>query len=183
MDIGYTKGELAREIVNLLQAQYKKSNTKFHIFSITDSKECKEVTWTEGNITLHQLHQFKIENIDEEIAKRGFDLKEKLDLIVSRWTLRHLIDPFGTLTKIYDLLNPSKGKLIANGFLFKYEDSKKVQGFTYKHQNIVSQSNASAIFYDYDAGRDAGHFLLDRNDKKTARHSVRIYWQCCLYFI
>ncbi len=166
MDIGCAKGEWAREIVNLLQTQYKKNNTKFHIFSITGSKECKEVTWTEGNITLHQLHQFKIENIDEELAKRGFDLKEKLDLIVSRWTLRHLVDPFGTLTKIYDLLNPSKGKLIANGFLFKYEDSEKVQGFPYKHQNVVTQSNASAIFYDYDAGHDTGHFLLERNDKK-----------------
>lgn len=40
------------------------------IFSVTGSTECEEVSLKQGNVTLHQLTNFKIENLDEELTLR-----------------------------------------------------------------------------------------------------------------
>ena len=69
-----------------------------------------------------KFNQFKIENISDELAKRGFNLENKVDLVVSNWTLRHLVDPFGTLKQIYGFLTPTGGKFLSNGFLFKFSE-------------------------------------------------------------
>src|SRR5436190_12460129 len=128
IDIGCGRGNWGHNIKKILETEYKDSNTKFHIFSLTGGKECPEYTSDQGNVVLHQLNQFKIENIDKELEKRGFNLKNKVDIIVSRWTLRHLADPFATVDRLYDLSTPSGGKLLSNGFFFKLNESKEILG-------------------------------------------------------
>jgi hypothetical protein len=87
--------------------------------------------------------------------------------MVSRWTLCHLVDPFGTVTKMYGLLNPSKGKLLAQGFSFMHEDSLELQEFPpLDNQHVVCPGNASALFYAGRALEFVDHFMLERNDDK-----------------
>ncbi len=170
MDVGCGDGRWGHNIKRMLETKYKDVNTKFHIFSITGGKECQEDTLVSGNIILHQFNQFKVENIDEELAKRGFDLNDKIDIIISRWALRHLVDPFGTVDKLYGLLTPEQGKLLSNGFLFKLNNSDTVIGCpAYTGSFILAHSNATALFLDYSAGKggDVGEFLLERNDTRS----------------
>ncbi len=143
----------------------KKSGKHFHIFSLTGGKECVNGVQENGCVTHYQFNQFKIENIDEELAKLGFNLKGKVDLIISDWTLRHLVDPFGTLKRMYSLLTPKQGMLLSNGFLFKFYDSDKIEAFPYKNENILAHTSAIPLFRHYDSGRDAGQFLLVRTDE------------------
>lgn len=167
IDVGCSQGGWGRHAATILQSEAaKKSGKHFHILSLTGGKECDEITQKTGNVTIYQLNQVKIENIDEELSKRGFDLNGKVDLIVSRWTLRHLVDPFGTLKRMYGLLAPTQGKLLSNGFLFMFDDSSEVQGFPSQHGNILTHANTTAIFRDYHMGRDAGQFLLVRDNEK-----------------
>ncbi len=167
IDVGCARGGWGRHAMRILQSKAcKKSGKRFHIFSVTGGKECEEIVQQEGHVTLYQLNRFKIENIDEELSKRGFDLKGKVDLIVSNWTLRHLVDPFGTLKRMYSLLTSNQGMLLSNGFLFKFNDSDKVRAFPEKNENILIHANATPIFRAWDCGRDTGQFLLMRNNKK-----------------
>lgn len=166
MDIGCGKGDWGHNIKRILETQHKRSKTHFHIFSITGGQECPEQLIKTQNITLHQLNQCKIENIDEELAKRWFDLNEKVDVIVSNWALRHLVDPFGTVDRLYGLLNPCEGKLFSNGFLLKFDSSKEVEGCPAEHSSILANSNATALFRDFDDMRDADQFLLERTNEK-----------------
>lgn len=169
MDVGCGQGDWGHHIKEYLEKKYKDTNITFHIFSLTGGEECSEETSQSDKVILHQLNQFKIENIDEELKKRGFDLENKVDLIVSRWTLRHLVDPFGTLDKMYGLLTSSRGKIVSNGFLFKLADSQGIKACPnyYEGSYILANSNATVLFNDYDGMRDAGEFLLERNDEKS----------------
>jgi hypothetical protein len=133
----------------------------FHIFNITGGLECEETVETEENVTLYKFKQFKIEDIKEEFLKRGFDLEKKVDLIVSCMTLKHLIDPFGAIKRLYSLLTPSNGILMSNGFYFKFDDSDEVQSFPDKNWNILASCNAIPLF---STGMGCGHFLLMRNN-------------------
>lgn len=166
IDAGCARGEWGKNALEILQHEkYKKSGKQFHIFSVTGGIECPELVERKGHVTLYQFNQFKIENIDEEFAKRGFDLKNKVSLIYSLWTLRHLVDPFGTVKRMYSLLTPERGKLMANGFLFKFNKTDKIQAFPDGNENILIDSNATCLFREFTAGRDVGHFLLEKNDK------------------
>jgi hypothetical protein len=170
IDLGGGKGDWGRHAMDVLQSEaHKKSGKRFHIFSVTGGKECDEAAQKKGNVTLYQFNQFKIENLDEEFSKRGFNLKDNVDLIVSNWTLRHLVDPFGTLKRMYGLLTPIKGKLMSNGFLFMFNDSPDLKTFPLNNENILAQSNATVLFRDYRKQRDTGQFLLVRGDKNELR--------------
>jgi hypothetical protein len=130
VDVGCGKGGWGRLARNffLRNEAWKNSGKRIHIFSITGGRECEDIVEQTDHVTLYQLNQFKIENIDEEFSKRGFNLKNKVDVIVSNWTLRHLVDPFRTLEQMYNLL-ADKGILMSNGFLFKLDDSAEVKVF------------------------------------------------------
>lgn len=167
MDVGCGKGDWGRNIKNILETNHKNSKTRFHIFSITGGQECPEETIQKGNITLHQLNQFKIENIDEELIKRGFNLKNKTDFIVSHWALRHMVDPIGTVDRLYGLLNPAGGKMSSNGFFFKLDTSEMRINFPNDYPHILTNSNASTLFREYNLTRSMDQFLLERNNKKS----------------
>lgn len=170
IDVGCAGGNWGRRMMNALQGEvYKKSGKRFHIFSVTGGKECEDIVQKKEHVTLYQFNQFKIENLDEEFSRRGFDLRDKVDLIVSSWTLRHLVDPFGTLKQMYNLLTPSQGKLMSNGFLFMFNDSTKVESFPLSNENILVHSNATILFKDLRSGRDVGQFLLVRNDENELK--------------
>ncbi len=166
MDAGCGRGHWGHNIKEILEKNHKNSKVRFHIFSITGGEECQEETIKTGNVTLYQLNQLKIENIDEELVKRNFDLKNKFDIIVSRWALRHMVDPLGTVDRLYGLLNPAGGKLASNGFFFKLDTSETHIAFPNDHPHILTNSNASTLFCEYDLARSMDQFLLERNNKK-----------------
>ncbi len=108
-------------------------------------------------------------------------------MIVSHWTLRHLVDPFGTLKRMYSLLKSDQGILLSNGFLFKFNDSDMVLGFPDESYNIFSDDKTTAIFRHWHSGRDTGQFLLMRNNNNELEipleytgnvHSLSDRYQC-----
>jgi len=170
IDVGCSTGGWGKYALEILfkDEACEKSGKHYHIFSITGGKECAETVLHRDHVTLYQFNQFKIENIDEELSKRGFNLKNNVDLIVSQWTLRHLVDPFGTLKRMYGLLTPAQGKLLSNGFWFMFNDSDRLVAFPQYYPNILSHTN-TILFNHNDNGRDIDHFLLVRNDEKDLR--------------
>lgn len=187
IDVGCGRGGWGKHAFDVLKDdKYNKSGKHFHIFNLTGAEECEDLIEHKGNVTLYQFNQFKIENIDEELVKKGFNLKGKVNLIVSNWALRHVVDPFGTVERMYGLLSSKQGKLMSNGFLFKLNDKDEIQGFPFTNENILIASNATCLFKYYKVGRDIGHFLLERNDNKELEipleyngdtHHIGPWWQ------
>jgi len=97
------------------------------------------------------------------LALRGFDLTNKVNLIVSKWTLCHLVDPLGTLIRMYSLLSPLKGLVITDNFYVGSYSNMVWPFFVYF--NIFMNSNAISLFSN-DAP-DNNHLLLMRTNSKN----------------
>ena len=166
IDVGCGTGEWGSHAMRVLgqDEECQKTGKKVHIFSVTGGKECEREVERCGNITHCRLNQFKIENIDEEFEKRGFALKGQVDLIVSSWTLRHLVDPLGTLSRMYSLLSPSQGMLIADGFFVAFDSSNEVLSFPQECWNIFVANGVGQLFRKNEPKGDLGQFLLMRSD-------------------
>jgi hypothetical protein len=166
MDVGCGNGQWGKNAQSVLRdSTIKKTGKHFHILSITGGIECDDKVERSDNVTLYQLSQFKIENIDEELTKRGFDLKGKIDLMVSSWTLQHLVDPFGTLQQMYALLAPAHGMLLATGFRFQF-NSDRAQRFPKKNESLLAHNAITPLFFDNILMGTLGDFLLMRNDEQ-----------------
>lgn len=55
-----------------------------------------------------------------EFNSRNLNLDKKIDLIVSAYTFRHLIDSLGIFLQAYSLLDPETGIMLADGFRFAH---------------------------------------------------------------
>ena len=89
---------------------------KVHIISVRGEANLEEDTIDEDCAIRTNLGQFEIENLQEAFTNKLSNLKNKVDLVVSSWTFRHLVDPVGTLTQTIDLLKPKTGHLLMDGF-------------------------------------------------------------------
>ncbi len=106
---------------NALNAQINNSNDlptdiKFNIYSVRGEVNDKPIESSLEKCNHYQLGAFKIENIIEEFNKREIEPINNFDLIVSHYTMRHLVDPLGTLLQVYDMLKPGHGMLLSDGF-------------------------------------------------------------------
>jgi len=152
-----------QNIMKMLQSEkYKQSGKRFHIFSLVSDKECDKEIQKHGHVTLYQYNQFNIENISEELSKRGHNLQDKVDLVVST-NLQYLVDPFGILKSMYKLLSPKTGLLISKGeFLFKCND--KLQQFPVGNEEILTTSSATILFNYYSDTHHGSNFILRRTN-------------------
>ena len=91
------------------------SDKQYHIIGV-NAEGVDEVETTE-NCKIYKFGDFKTENIIEAFHERGLYLTNKVDLTVSQWTLRHLVDPLGTFLQMYKLTKPS-GVMFIEGLFF-----------------------------------------------------------------
>jgi 2-polyprenyl-3-methyl-5-hydroxy-6-metoxy-1,4-benzoquinol methylase len=179
MDIGGGDGSWALNMVKLMQKE-KFRGKKIDIYTITGGRETKsEICKKCPQVTLHFLNEVKIENIDKELEKRNCDLKNQANLIVSSKTMRHLVDPIGTLKKIVTLLNPKGGIFMSDGFLFKFEHSDKVQTFPWNNEFLVKTMQCGAIFRKpilFSSKEDYGDFIIVR-DESCALSTIEREWE------
>ena len=97
---------------------------------VADLAKNPEVQKIDG-INLYEFGGFKIEDMSQDLAKRGLDLSNKINFAVSRWTKRHLNDPVGMLADTFNLLSP-EGLLLADGFFFLNEAQPIAEELSHK---------------------------------------------------
>jgi hypothetical protein len=166
IDVGSGEGAWGRQVVEFLKNEFSESKKNFHIISMTGDRELEPKIEKDGNITYYQFDQFKVEDIAQELQKRGLNLTNKVDFIVSRWTLRHVVDPLGTVDQMYSLLKPGKGLLMANGFFIGDETGELHTTTSDDKWKILASGNAKSLFRE-GIGHDLGDFLLIRQDDRS----------------
>ncbi len=134
-----------------------------NIISTRGEKNLKNPYFKDGNCQLWEFGNFKIENLIEEFKNKGLgDLNGKFDLIMSNYTLRHLVDPLGTFLQMHDLVKKG-GIILTDTFKFKVQD----------YQNSHAH-NATGILLSY--LHDAGDEILvkkGRDDRSYPAIAVR----------
>jgi hypothetical protein len=124
LDVGAGDYIWVDSFANFINEQRKngfiKDDIVFHIAGVGGEKFTNVEKQIYTGIWTYKYGQFKIEEINEGIKETALDNK-KFDIIISRMTLRHLIDPAGSFIRIYNLLGQNRFFLF-DKFHFLYED-------------------------------------------------------------
>lgn len=127
LDVGAGQFQWVDNVVQFLNSKPNiTTNKKFHVIGVSgegknNPKGRDEVT-KNGNCISYKLGGFKIENIIEAFEERGMYLDGKIDLTVSQWTLRHLVDSLGTFLQIHQLAKLN-GYILLEGLYFDRLDA------------------------------------------------------------
>ncbi len=172
LDIGAGNFQWGETVAKFLQSQTELPyGITIHIFGIRGEKHTQrrehENQDSKIKVQQHQLGSFKIEEMCNQFAKNGFDFNEDgkgFDLIVSRWTLRHLADPVGTLAQAYNILHPTTGIMLFDRFWFMYGNT----GTFDKELGILANKNMLALLVSL----KASFLVMPWNDTATLNHYI-----------
>lgn len=118
LDIGCGNGawlkELKKHLDNALGS--KRQDMRIHLIGVGGENLSGVDPIPSTRCTIHIFGQFKIENLQQELEKRGLKLAKQIDAAVSHFCLFHLCDPLGTFMQAYELLRPQRGYILFDGF-------------------------------------------------------------------
>lgn len=144
-------------------------NKKYHIIGL--NVDGKDEINNDGNFITYKLGHFKTENIIEAFKKRGMNLKGKIDLMVSCWTLKHLVDPLGTFLQMFQLTKLN-GYMLLEGipFLNYHEDD------TYFNPDnalyLLQELDQPYLMQTTTTGKEFNHIIIQ---KKYVNDDVAIF--------
>lgn len=172
LDLGAGGFEWGRALVDFLNSQNDfEDGLTFHIISTRGESNINQEITQIGHCFIYEFGNFKIEDLQSEFEKRNLYLNDKLDLIVSSYTLRHLIDPLTTYLQAYNLLAPYTGLLLSEAPVFSINPQSIKESFTpyINITNFIAILNLQQIpflMYDHFQPRDIKHFLVLKKDEK-----------------
>lgn len=146
----------------------------------------------QGNkCTQYNLSAFPVENLKDAFqtirdAHPEFpELDGQADAVISCMTFTHLIDPLGTLVQAYDLLKPTTGYLLFDGFecaLINDHHTTDTQedffdGFNVHHNLYLAliMSGASVLINPSAQNQGLHQFILKRKDEQSLAIPLQYY--------
>ena len=140
---------------------------KAHIISVRAERNTQNPIQEDGICKLYNYGAFKVEELEEEFLRNPLlaPLGEagKIDLIVSSWCFRHLVDPAGTFVQAYNLLRPGSGTLLMDGFFLNIDKVSFKENNLQNLVRIIHFPGAEAILdVDDIAGRRAHSCVIRR---------------------
>lgn len=173
LDIGAGNFQWGRSIAEFINRQNDlPKDIKVNIISIRGEKNLGDRVIEEGCCRLYELGAFKIEEMIERFRKEGLFLEKKVDLVLSRWCFRHLVDPVGTFIQLFNLLRPKKGFLLMDGFYFLFQGQNLNLRKTHLNRNInmiqlLFDTKALFLMLRYDRDDSLNRFVLQRPNEKS----------------
>lgn len=166
LDIGAGNFEWGRTLAKYLNAEKDiPKDIKIHIIGIRGENNLDKAVTELGCCKLYEFGQFQVEKLQDEFQKRGLQLANKVDLIVSRWCFRHLVDPVGTFTQAYDILRPKTGHLLLDGFHFLQENEDiEDKKFDEKMTRLCLEMGAPFLTRKHHEGGSINDFVMCKPD-------------------
>lgn len=143
---------------------------KVHIIGIRGERNLDAKTIETDRCKLYFLGAFKIEELFKSFKAEGLDLENKIDLAVSSWCLRHLVNPVRTFAQLYNLLRPKTGFALIDGFFFL--DEKGTLGDLYENARLTQlflDTKAPFLTRYFNGMRSLNHFMLQRPDARPCQ--------------
>jgi SAM-dependent methyltransferase len=141
---------------------------KVHIIGIRGECSYKERIAKKGQCIIYNLGAFKIEELlsQFENGEEHLDLKNRVHLITSHWSLRHLVDPVATFDQLLGLLHPKTGFIAVDGFFFLYENETldSVEDSNERLTQLFVDTKAPFLTQHCNYMRSLNHFILRRPD-------------------
>ena len=135
LDVGSGQHQWLDNLKEIICENTLVDSIRYHIVGV--SGEPGGYTEDIGNCRIYKLGAFKVENMLQEFNYRDLNFVNKFDLIVSAWTMTHLVDPLGTLLQMYKLASPNSF-IIGHSLEFVRIDQN--DNLIYQIQNLEESS-------------------------------------------
>lgn len=182
MDVGAGRFQWLGALAKFLDKNYAHTDKHFHIIGCSGegakletvqygipSKMNLETTKTSKS-TIYEFNGFKLEDAAKEFQHAGlFDrLNNNVDLIITNFALRHLVDPLGTFVQIYNLLKPKDGFMIMDGFPFYRvdESGKMIYSGGLNMDHLLLDIGAKFLKKPFDGMRSLDHYLIKKEQQQ-----------------
>lgn len=165
LDVGAGNFQWGESLADYIEKQTDlPPDIKVHIIGVRGEKNTNTQMIETSRCRIYRLGAFKVEEMETEFAKVGLDVKNKIDMATSRWCLKHLEDPTGTLLQTMNLLRPQTGLFLFDGFMLCYEDEDLEKKFSPKKNMVQLLSDLKAPFVriNYGSSQQVDHFLVQR---------------------
>lgn len=99
-------------------------DVRVNIIGMRAEKYRGEICTTVGKCKIFKLGKFNIENMEaeeEKFKKKYFTLTNNVDVMITSWTLRHLVNPVKTVRQAANLLKEKTGLFFGDGFTYGYK--------------------------------------------------------------
>lgn len=176
LDIGSGKEfKWGRGLIEYLKQVGLPAGVSVSVISVTGEITYPEVTKDKDSpCTLYELGAFMIEDLASQLHNRvpAEVLENGIDMIVSRWTFRHLADPVGTFEKTINFLRPGTGWFLGDGFfhLRKGEENlDSVEDPNRRMIQLLSDTNLSFLVRPWDGLKSLYQFILQRTNNHPCR--------------
>jgi SAM-dependent methyltransferase len=123
------------------------------------------------NIRVYNIGSFRVEDLHQEFQRVfGYSLEGRIDLIVTHWCFRHLVDPVGTFVQAYNLLRPGSGLFFFDGFFFLPEQETIGNVNPVKTMiTLLEETQAPFLMQKHDSCRSLPHFVVRRPSSEPCR--------------
>lgn len=117
--------------------KFNHPNVKFKLYGF-NGESCKSQVKKVTNGEIHHLCSFKVEKIESQLE--SYKLLNQMDLIVSKNTLCHLMDPIGEIQQLVKFIKTHDGILLTDTSLVSYLNTDYTEKYTMAEENIAPQS-------------------------------------------
>jgi SAM-dependent methyltransferase len=122
-----------------------------------------------GRCIQYNCINFNVEKCSTELDKLGMHIEGRVDLALSRWCLRHLADPTGAFSQVFNLLRPQTGTFIFDGFFLLHEGDSCKSYLDSEMPNshmvqLMLDTGAPFLMQPWSDGRSLNRFVLKRPD-------------------
>lgn len=167
VDLGGGDFKWGLEAVECINADDRITDVAVHIINVGAEQCSEEGIVPAGKCTLYKFGQFNIENLETEFRKRGLDLTNRVDLMVSRLCFPHLIDPVRSLSKAYRLLRPVRGIFLLDGFTYGFEGETQPVRNSTRMAILIYRLGARFLWQGNTGEQSLDHFVIQKPDEES----------------
>jgi len=181
LDIGAGNFQWCEGLAKFLDQQTDlSSDIKVHIIGIRGENYLGAEVVDTDRCKIYRLGAFKVENLFEQFKTKNLDIENKVDLAVSRWTLRHLVDPVGTSIQIINhCLRPLTSYFLLDGFFFLTENDRlNDETHNFLLTRLFLDTKAPFLTKFYAGTRSLNHFMFQ---KPATPCQIRMRYQDSVY--
>jgi hypothetical protein len=174
LDIGAGDFQWSKSMADYIEKQADLPlDIKVHIIGIRGESYLGDRVVETNRCKIYNLGAFKVEELFEQFKKEGLDLENKIDLAVSQWCFRHLVDPVGTAVQVYNLLRPKAGYFLVDGFFFSLDQGKmKYELGNTRMTQLFLDMKAPFLTQHHEALRSLNRFIMRRPDGTPCQLSM-----------
>lgn len=169
MDVGAGNFSMSRTIEDYVNEHIRpmRPDITVHIIGVRGEKNKEPAITRTGNCVRYDIGAFKIENMEEEFRRLNLPGYGQIDLAVSAWTLRHLVDPVGTFQQVCNSLRTSAdrpGFFLFDGFFFEQGEDPEVQTGNRNMMQLLLDTKCHFIMQNtfYTKSRGLNEFVLSK---------------------